>query len=140
MSRAISASSRAIARRRERMTTETSVTPQRKPELLGQTVVIIGGSAGMGLETARRARVEGANVVLAARNSERLEEVTRELGAKHAMAFDANDFAALAKFFQGLPAPVDHVLVTAGAPHYGPPLQMTAEQARRGLTEHLLLA
>ena len=27
----------------------------RKPELAGQTVVVIGGSAGMGLETARRA-------------------------------------------------------------------------------------
>jgi NAD(P)-dependent dehydrogenase (short-subunit alcohol dehydrogenase family) len=29
---------------------------QREPELLGQTVVVIGGSAGIGLETARRAR------------------------------------------------------------------------------------
>ena len=29
---------------------------QRQPELLGQTVVVIGGSAGIGLETARRAR------------------------------------------------------------------------------------
>ncbi|MFD0331817.1 hypothetical protein ACFQZC_35820 [Streptacidiphilus monticola] len=28
----------------------------REPELLGQTVVVIGGSAGIGLETARRAR------------------------------------------------------------------------------------
>jgi hypothetical protein len=29
---------------------------RREPELLGQTVVVIGGSAGIGLETARRAR------------------------------------------------------------------------------------
>ena len=29
---------------------------QREPELAGQTVVLIGGSAGIGLETARRAR------------------------------------------------------------------------------------
>jgi NAD(P)-dependent dehydrogenase (short-subunit alcohol dehydrogenase family) len=122
------------------VTTETSVTARREPELLGQTVVIIGGSAGIGLETARRARAEGASVILAARNSERLTEVARELGAKHSVAFDANDFAALAAFFQGLPTPIDHVMVTAGAPHYAPPLEMSAEQARRGLTEHLVLA
>jgi NAD(P)-dependent dehydrogenase (short-subunit alcohol dehydrogenase family) len=43
------------------MTTATTVTPiRREPELLGQTVVVIGGSAGIGLETGRRARAEGA--------------------------------------------------------------------------------
>jgi NAD(P)-dependent dehydrogenase (short-subunit alcohol dehydrogenase family) len=31
-------------------------------------------------------------------------------------------------------------MVTAGTPHYGPPLEMPPEEARRGLTEHLLLA
>ena len=45
-----------------------------EPELLGQTVVVIGGSAGIGLETARRARAEGADVVLTGRNPERLEQ------------------------------------------------------------------
>ena len=33
---------------------------QGEPELTGQTVVVIGGSAGIGLETARRARAENA--------------------------------------------------------------------------------
>ena len=37
----------------------TSVTA-RDPELSGQTVVVIGGSSGIGLETARRAHAEGA--------------------------------------------------------------------------------
>ena len=36
--------------------------------LADQTVVVIGGSAGIGLETARRARAEGADVILAARD------------------------------------------------------------------------
>jgi NAD(P)-dependent dehydrogenase (short-subunit alcohol dehydrogenase family) len=36
----------------------------REPQLTGQTVVVIGGSSGIGLETARRARTEGAEVVL----------------------------------------------------------------------------
>jgi len=34
----------------------------RESELLGQTVVVIGGSAGIGFETAHRARAEGAKV------------------------------------------------------------------------------
>jgi NAD(P)-dependent dehydrogenase (short-subunit alcohol dehydrogenase family) len=42
----------------------------RKPELGGQTVLVIGGSAGIGLETARRAREEGAEVILTGRNPE----------------------------------------------------------------------
>jgi NAD(P)-dependent dehydrogenase (short-subunit alcohol dehydrogenase family) len=46
----------------------------RPPDLLGQTVVVIGGSAGIGLETARRARAEGADVILTGRNAERLAQ------------------------------------------------------------------
>jgi NADP-dependent 3-hydroxy acid dehydrogenase YdfG len=34
----------------------------------GQTVVVLGGSAGIGLETARLARGEGAGVVLLGRD------------------------------------------------------------------------
>jgi NAD(P)-dependent dehydrogenase (short-subunit alcohol dehydrogenase family) len=118
----------------------TTAATQREPELLGQTVVVIGGTAGIGLETARRARAEGAQVILTARNSERLKQAARELDAKQAAVFDASDSATLRSFFQELPGPIDHVMVTAGAPHYGPPLEMSAEQAQRGLTEALLLA
>ena len=51
------------------MTTETTpVSIQREPGLAGQTVVVIGGSAGIGLETARRARAEGADVILTGRD------------------------------------------------------------------------
>ena len=61
------------------MTTEAaSVIPAREPALLGQIVVVLGGSAGIGLETARRARAEGADVVPAARNPERLKRAAGE--------------------------------------------------------------
>src|SRR5262249_38691287 len=63
-----------------------------------------------------------------------------EVGAQKTAAFDASDPAALEKFFQGLPAPIDHVMVTAGAPRYGPVLEMDTEEVRRALTEHMLLA
>ncbi len=54
------------------MSTATNAFPiRREPELLGQTVVVIGGSAGIGLKTARRARAEGAKVILTGRNPER---------------------------------------------------------------------
>jgi NAD(P)-dependent dehydrogenase (short-subunit alcohol dehydrogenase family) len=45
---------------------------QREPELAGQTVVVIGGSAGIGFETARRARAEGADIILTGRDPGRL--------------------------------------------------------------------
>ena len=67
------------------MSIATGTSPiQPEPGLLGQTVVVIGGSAGIGLETARRARAEGAKLILAARDPERLEHVvTRTRRSKH---------------------------------------------------------
>jgi NAD(P)-dependent dehydrogenase (short-subunit alcohol dehydrogenase family) len=112
---------------------------QREPELLGQTVVVIGGSAGIGLETARRARSEGAKVILTGRNPERLQRAASELEALSTAAFDAMDSASLDRFFRDLPATIDHVMVTAGRPSYGRLLDMDFEQARRALDTHLLL-
>lgn len=72
------------------MTTASLKTPaQRAPELLGQTVVVIGGSTGIGLETARHARTEGADVIITARDPERLKEAAHDLGALSSDAFDA---------------------------------------------------
>ena len=112
---------------------------QREPELLGQTVVVIGGSAGIGLETARRARAEGASVILTGRNPEPLQRAADELKALSTAAFDASDPASLEQFFRDLPNVIDHVMVTAGGPHYARLLDMDFEQARRALDEHLLL-
>jgi NAD(P)-dependent dehydrogenase (short-subunit alcohol dehydrogenase family) len=118
----------------------TSVVAQREPELAGQTVVVIGGSAGIGLETARRARAEGADVVITGRNLDRLTQAAQDVGAQRTAAFDANDTAALQSFFSELPAPIDHVMVTAGGPRYGPLLQMNSAQVRDAVSEHLVLA
>ena len=112
----------------------------REPALLNQTVVVIGGSSGIGLETARLARSEGAGVVLAARDKDRLDAAASDCGAKSVAAFDAHDPVALGAFFGDLTGAVDHVLVTAGAPRYRSPLEISSEEARDDLTEHLLLA
>ena len=109
-------------------------------ELRGQTVVVIGGSAGIGLATARQARVEGADVILTGRNEERLERAAHELGARSVAAFDAADPERLARFFADLPTPIDHVLVTAGRPYYAPLAEFDFAQARRDVDGHLWLA
>jgi len=124
----------------EIMSTAATASPiQREPELRGQTVVVIGGSAGIGLETARRARAEGAKLILAARNSERLQRAADELGAVSTAAFDATDFEQLGKFFGELPAPIDHVLITGPGPYYAPLAEMDLERVRRDVEAHLLL-
>ena len=122
------------------MTSGTTPVPiQREPELLGQTVVVIGGSAGIGLETARRARAEGAEVILTGRDPDRLRQAALEVDAQRTAAFDANDTASLQKFFSDLPTPIDHVMVTAGGPSYGPLLDMDADQVREVLSGHVVL-
>jgi NAD(P)-dependent dehydrogenase (short-subunit alcohol dehydrogenase family) len=114
-------------------------TALREPHLLGQTVVLIGGSAGIGLETARQARAEGADVVLVGRDPGRLEHAARDVDARSTAAFDATDADRLQGFFAGLPAPIDHVLVTAGGPYYAPLAEMDLTEARRDVEEHLWL-
>src|SRR5262249_49107637 len=109
------------------------------PELLGQTVVVLGGSAGIGFETARRAHDEGADVIVTARNADRLRDAARELGAVDSAAFDANDAAALQPFFQSLPRPIDEVVVTAGGPYYAPFREMDLADAVRHVDERLTL-
>jgi NAD(P)-dependent dehydrogenase (short-subunit alcohol dehydrogenase family) len=108
-------------------------------ELAGQTVVLIGGSAGIGLETARRSRSEGADVVLVGRHPDKLRQAADDVGAQHTAALDATDGAALRGFFDGLDR-VDHVLVTAGGPHYVPLLEMTADQVHESLGDHVVMA
>ena len=111
-----------------------AIPSRREPDLLDQTVVLIGGSSGIGLETARRARSEGASVVLTGRDRDRLHLAAREVGAERTAVFDANDPPAVEAFFRDLPGVVDHVMVTAGAPHYRPPLALAPEDARHDLT------
>lgn len=117
----------------------TSSHIQHEPQLLGQTVVVLGGSAGIGFETARRASAEGAKLILTGRNPESLQRAANEVDAISTVAFDATDPAQLAQFFQNLPESVDHIMVTAGRPDYGRLIDLNLTQARRLLDEHFSL-
>ena len=78
-------------------------------------------------------------MIVTGRHSQRLEQPARELGALSIAAFDATDPDALARFFDSLQAPIDHVMVTAGDPPYGSLLELSPEEARRRLTGRLVL-
>lgn len=49
--------------------------------LAGKKVVVVGGSSGIGLATAELTKSEGADVVVASRNADRLKAVAEKLGA-----------------------------------------------------------
>jgi NAD(P)-dependent dehydrogenase (short-subunit alcohol dehydrogenase family) len=105
--------------------------------LTGMTVVVIGGSSGIGLETARQAHTAGATLVITGRNQGRLDAVRDELGAA-VSTLDLSDGAGLQRFFAALPAPVDHVVATGGGPAYGPIATLDFGQANEVLQEHVL--
>ncbi|MEY3402589.1 MAG: hypothetical protein RLZZ86_2205, partial [Cyanobacteriota bacterium] len=50
-----------------------------KLNLSGKTAIVTGGSAGIGLATAKALYSEGVNVVIAARNQERLEQAVIDI-------------------------------------------------------------
>jgi NAD(P)-dependent dehydrogenase (short-subunit alcohol dehydrogenase family) len=107
-------------------------------QLSGQTLVVIGGSSGIGFETARRARAEGADVIITARNADRLHRAGLDLGASIA-AFDATNFGRLERFFEALPAPIDHVLVAGPRPCYANLAEFDVGKAPSDVDAHLLL-
>ena len=105
--------------------------------LAGQTVVVLGGSSGIGLATARRARAHGAEVILTGRHPDRLERIGTELGASTS-AFDLNDTDQLARFFANLRGPVDHVLVSGAGPSYVPFAELDSGTIRQGVQRIVL--
>jgi NAD(P)-dependent dehydrogenase (short-subunit alcohol dehydrogenase family) len=107
-------------------------------QLVGQTLLVIGGSSGIGLETARRAHAEGVRLVLTGRDPERVHRAGRELGGSIA-AFDATDFDRLGRFFDELPTPIDHVLLTATGTHDASVAGSGGETTSRELDVHLAL-
>lgn len=60
--------------------------------------VILGGTGGIGSAVARKLVENGAEVALAARNSDRLETLSKELGGAHFGVVEATDTAAVESF------------------------------------------
>jgi len=82
--------------------------------LSNSTVVVLGGSSGIGLATARAAQDEGAQVIITGRSSSRLEQALATLApGAIGTVLDASDEAGTAAFFADLTS-LDHVFITAG--------------------------
>lgn len=82
----------------------------------GKHVVIIGGSSGIGLATARLALDEGGSVTIAGRSADRLDRAVAELAGGdrvRAAVADVADGPAIDRLFAAA-GPIDHAFVTAG--------------------------
>lgn len=78
------------------------------------TVVVLGGTSGIGLATAKAAQAEGAQVLVTGRSHERLQAAQAELGSgARAVALDVADEAGTRALFEGI-GRIDHVFITAG--------------------------
>ena len=96
--------------------------------LAGKKVVVVGGSSGIGLSTAELAKSEGAEVLVASRNADRLKAVADRLGAKAIPTDVTNDESVVNLFRQC--GPIDHVVVTAAQLRSGPFKTVPMEDVR----------
>jgi NAD(P)-dependent dehydrogenase (short-subunit alcohol dehydrogenase family) len=97
-----------------------------------QRVVVVGASAGIGEATARAFAAAGAEVVIAGRAKDRLEEARERIGFPvETYQLDATDADAVAAFFDGL-TQISHLVLTASPGAVGAgPFAALAESALR---------
>jgi NAD(P)-dependent dehydrogenase (short-subunit alcohol dehydrogenase family) len=96
--------------------------------LAGKKVVVVGGSSGIGLATAEKANAEGADVVIASRNVEKVKAAADKIGAK-GMVVDVTNDKSISDLF-GAVGPVDHVVVSAAQLRTGPFKTVAMDNAR----------
>lgn len=118
-------------------------------DLSGRTILVTGGSSGIGRETALLLSQLNARVVLAARSADRLQQALKALeGEGHqAEALDVNDLDGIPGWIKNLTAkfgPLDGVVHSAGLYELTPLRALTAakidEILRVNLNAALMLA
>jgi NAD(P)-dependent dehydrogenase (short-subunit alcohol dehydrogenase family) len=121
-----------------------TVREKRRLDFSGKTVVISGASRGLGLELARGFADEGANIVLLARDEQRLKENCRELGRRGgirgaALACDVSReeqvrsaVAAIVRDF----GTIDVLVNNAGTIQVGPSEHMDLEDYAAAMAVH----
>lgn len=94
--------------------------------LAGRTVLVTGGGTGAGADLARGFAAAGADVVVAGRRREPLDEVAASAHNIRAIVCDVTDEAAVAQLFADA-GPVHVVVANAGAAESAPLTRTTME-------------
>jgi len=98
--------------------------------LEGKTIVVLGGSTGMGLATAKAAAAEGAQVVITGRSQEKLQAALAQLPAgSRSAALDVADEAGTRSLFEQIEN-VDHLFITAASVTVGTTIASDIETLR----------
>ena len=99
--------------------------------LEGQRVVIIGGSSGIGLATAKGAVALGAEVIIAARTSKKLERARQEIGhSVETSVLDMSQEDQVQAFFEQV-GPFDHLTTPGGVTSGGSILSIETAVAQQ---------
>ena len=116
---------------------------RRAYDLRGKSVLITGGSRGLGLVLAREAAREGARVAVCARDPEELERARRDLQARGAQVFafpcdvsDRSQVNELVNLVSGRFGGVDVLVNNAGVIQVGPVEEMTLADYEEAMKIH----
>jgi NAD(P)-dependent dehydrogenase (short-subunit alcohol dehydrogenase family) len=95
------------------MTATPALNPASPANLHGRTVVIFGGTSGIGLAAAIQATAAGAHVTVIGSNAARAEQAARDNGLHAWRAADVTDSDAIYTALADIPH-VDHLVLLAG--------------------------
>ncbi|MFJ8513207.1 SDR family oxidoreductase [Lysinibacillus xylanilyticus] len=99
--------------------------------LKNKKVVIIGGSSGIGLESAKQLVAQGAEVIIASRSEEKLRIAKEQLGVRAAtFTLDTTQEQQVQSFFEKI-GQFDHLVISAAETSGGSFLQTDTAQARQ---------
>ncbi len=108
------------------------------------TIVVIGGSSGIGLAVARRSLDDGATVVIAGRSQQRLDAACADLdrtglpaGRMSAHPVDIGDPAQVTRLFDRV-GTLSHLVVTAADLPYGPVVSLSEDSMVRAVRSKIL--
>ncbi|WP_445178066.1 SDR family oxidoreductase [Pseudomonas sp. McL0111] len=117
-------------------TIQTAFTQQLPAKLEGRTVVIFGGTSGIGLAAAIQAKAAGASVTVIGSNAERAERAATEHGLAGWRAADVTHGDAVYAALADIPH-VDHLVLLAGTFVAGKVLDADIDYLRRAFEERI---